>query len=170
MSRANIYEPSTDEYSPAKRVGHFDTSKADFWTDADYNGNGSGGTGRGQGLYRTAGGKWVLCHWSSWQNESDTYAYASDDEAREWLLRNHEDEAVAKHFGPLAEEEDRRPGRPKIGGEVLVRLGDDLIAMVDAYAEQRRINRSEAIRRLVTDAVTRARVGSATPLSPRVNR
>ena len=169
MSRVNVYEPSTDEYSPAKRVGHFDTSKADFWTDADYNGNGSGGTGRGQGLYRTAGGKWVLCHWSSWQNESDTYAYIGEDDARDWLLRNHEDAAVTQYFGPLAEEEDRRPGRPKIGREILVRLGDDLLAMVDTYAGEHRINRSEAIRRLVTDAVTRDRVASAAPRSPRQN-
>ena len=44
--------------------------------------------------------------------------------------------------------EARRFGRPAIGGEVLIRLGDTLPA-VDAYAETGGISRAEAVRRLV---------------------
>ena len=71
-----------------------------------------------------------------------------------------------------------RDGREDRGGEdepveaggALVPLGRKLLlAMVDAYAASRRIDRTEAVRRLTTDAVTRARVNEA-PLSPRDNR
>jgi len=42
----------------------------------------------------------------------------------------------------------RRAGRPKIGGEVQVRLGD-LLPDVDAWAADNGVKRAEAIRRLV---------------------
>lgn len=58
---------------------------------------------------------------------------------------------------------------PVEAGGALVPLGRELLAMVDAYAASRRIDRTEAVRRLTTDAVTRARVNEA-PLSPRDNR
>lgn len=172
MSRVNIYSyPVEDDYNGERTiVGWFDPSKASQWSDADYNGNGSGGVGRGQTLCHTAGGKWVLAHWTRWQNESDRYEYVTDDQAREWLIANDEDEAVALFFGKLAEEEDRRPGRPAVGEPVNIRLGDDLLAMVDDYASKRQISRAEAMRRLIQDAVTRARVNDGVPLTPTQNR
>jgi hypothetical protein len=162
MTRINVYSVADEsdrmnEDGP-QLLGWFDSSKSSRWTDRDYNGNGSGGTGRGQAVNRTAQGKWVLEHWTCWVNEHDRYEYITPDAARECLLRNQEDEAAAKYFGDLAEEEDRRPGRPEIGEPVNVRLGSDLLAMVDAYASERSISRAEALRRLVTDAVTRSRV------------
>jgi hypothetical protein len=142
MARVNVYEGTTG------RVGHFDSAKADYWSDADYNGNGSGGTGRGQAVYRTAGGRWVLCNWSRWQDEKDRNEYITAEDAREWLLANKDDDAVEKFFGDLAEEEDRRPGRPAIGEPVNIRLGD-LQPQVDSYAETVGMTRAEAIRQLV---------------------
>lgn len=160
MTRINVYDyPAADDYlsDGPTFAGWFDVSKAERWDDADYNGNGNGGTGRGQAVIRTSQGRWVLQHWTRWQGESGRHEYITDEQARDWLLRNNEDEAVAKYFGQIAEEEDRRPGRPAIGGAVHVRLGDDLLAMVEDYASRRSIGQAEAIRRLVTDAVTRER-------------
>jgi metal-responsive CopG/Arc/MetJ family transcriptional regulator len=41
------------------------------------------------------------------------------------------------------------PGRPHVGSPINVRLGDDLLAKVDAYAEANSIKRAEAVRQLV---------------------
>jgi hypothetical protein len=154
MSRVNIYaHPGEYGYdSEAKLAGWFDIAKAEHWTDRDCNGNGSGGTGRGQAVYRTSGGKWVLCNWSAWQGEDNRYEYIEAEDARDWLLRNDFDSAVTKYFGELAEEEDRRPGRPPVGEPVNVRLGDQQAA-VDAYAAQNGQSRAEAVRELVSKAL-----------------
>lgn len=151
MDRVNVYSyPAEDDYlSETTLTGWFDRSKAEWWSDADHNGNGSGGTGRGTAIIRTAQGKWVFQRWSNWQGESNQHEYISDDGAREWLLRNHEDEAVAEYFGEVAEEEDRRPGRPEVGKPVNVRLGDELLAQVDIFASADDLSRAEAVRQLV---------------------
>jgi Ribbon-helix-helix protein, copG family len=160
VSRRNIYEQIDYDADWMRRdekpalLGWFESAKAVFWSDRDHNGNGSGGTGRGQTVWRTAQGKWVLEHWSAWQDEESTYAYITPDEARDWLLRNDEDVAVRDHFGEVAEEEDRRPGRPAIGGEAgNVRLGEERLAEVDAYAKAQNLSRAEAVRRLVDEAL-----------------
>jgi Arc/MetJ-type ribon-helix-helix transcriptional regulator len=54
-------------------------------------------------------------------------------------------------------------GRPEIGTPVNIRLGNDLLAQVDAYAEAesvkqgRRVNRAEAIRQLVQQGLRRTK-------------
>lgn len=40
-------------------------------------------------------------------------------------------------------------GRPQVGTPINVRLGDDLLAAVDAYAKRSDISRAEVIRRAV---------------------
>ncbi len=148
MIRVNVCEDG-------RLLGWFDAAKAERWTDADYSGNGSGGTGRGQAINRTAGGKWILENWTIWQGESSTYAYITPGEAHDWLLRNHEDGAAAKYFGEIAGEEDRRPGRPEVGGAVHVRLGE-LLGRVDAFAaEHGDITRAGAIRELLLAGLSR---------------
>lgn len=149
MNRINVYSHNAEwDYEGTRTLeGWFDSSKADRWTDADYNGNGSGGTGRGQAVIHTAGGRWILENWSNWQGEEDRYEYITDDDAKDWLLRNHNDDAVTKHFGEI--EEERGPGRPEIGAAVHVRLGDDLLAQVDAFRAVSGASRAEAIRTLV---------------------
>lgn len=148
--RVNVYSPSEDGYGTIR--SHFDWSKASRWSDVDYNGNGSGGAGRGQAVMLTSGGRWVLEHWTHWQNEQDRYEYITAEDAREWLLANGDDDAVAEHLGEVPEEEDRRPGRPEVGGAVHVRLGD-LLAAVDAYAAGRSTGRADAIRHLITQGL-----------------
>lgn len=156
MSRVNVRETiSPEDYGlvTPKLAGWFDWDKAARWSDADCNGNGSGGAGRGQAVMLTAGGRWVLENWTRWQDENSRYEYITADEARDWLLRNNEDAAVAAHFGEIAEEEDRRGGRPEIGGAVHIRFGEDLLAKVDAYAKAHEISRPEAVRSLLEDAL-----------------
>lgn len=172
MNRINVYDypAGWDEDASVTLAGWFDMEKAQKWSDADSNGDGSGGTGRGQAIVRTAQGRWVLCNWTRYQGDANTYQYTTAEDAREWLLREGYDDAVTEHFGEIPEEEDRRGGRPAIGGEVNVRLGDDLLAMIDDHATQRGISRAEALRRLAQDAVTRARVADSGPLTSAVNR
>jgi hypothetical protein len=141
MDRTNIFADHDDR----RITGWFDWDAIKGrWTDRDYNNNGSHGTGRGEEVILTAGGKWVMNHWTA-----STRVYMTADAARDWLLRNEEDAAVAKHFGEIPGEEDRRPGRPEIGEPVQVRLGD-LLGAVDAFANAKGVKRAEAIRQLVS--------------------
>lgn len=50
-------------------------------------------------------------------------------------------------------------GRPEIGQPINIRLTDDLLSRVDAFAAAREVSRAEAIRRLLD----RALVGPLTP-------
>lgn len=129
-------------------AGRFDWTKADRWSDKDpVSGNGSGGTGRGEAVMRTAGGRWVLESWTNWQGERNTYRWITPEQAQEWLLLNGEHRAVGQYFGDQPGEEDRRAGRPGIGGAVHVRLGD-LLPAVDEFAVRAGLNRAAAVRRL----------------------
>lgn len=57
------------------------------------------------GLYRTAGGRWVLReNMHSYMDSRVTTVFLDDEEARIWLIRNDHDDAVLKHFGPMEEE------------------------------------------------------------------
>jgi hypothetical protein len=173
MTRVNVY--SQDEYEPRTLLGWFDTSSAELFEQAkEWDGSNMIGVITkdqwiDEYLYRTKGGRWVLnkdAH--RYMNGPDTYEFIAGDEAQDWLLRSEaNDEAVERYFGEI--EDERGPGRPEVGAAVHVRLGDDLLAMVDAYASERGIKRAEAIRRLTTDAVTRD-AANAGPLTPQVNR
>ena len=105
MTRVNIYE---DGDRDGKLTGWFNTDTAEQWSDRDHNNNGSGGTGRGTAVWRTRDERWVLENWTSWQDERSTYEFIDLEKAREWLIRNEEDAAVAKYFGPLDDEADLR--------------------------------------------------------------
>ncbi|MGH3883435.1 MAG: hypothetical protein ACRDRC_08540, partial [Pseudonocardiaceae bacterium] len=158
MTRINITE--TNELTGRiELIGWFDPDKATEHTeDTDWDGsnNVSKATGRSgyhQRLYRTAGGRWVLCDWSHWQGTGRSYEFVGDVRAREWLLLNDHNDVVARHFGRV--EDERGPGRPEVGGRVDVRLGD-LTAGVDAYATEHDVSRAEAIRRLLAWALSTA--------------
>jgi hypothetical protein len=181
MTRINIYAaPDESDWmddGKPQRLGWFDPAKAEcFDQDRRHDGNNMVGVIThsewvDEYLYRTSGGKWVLNHDAHRAyNGPDTYAFVTDEEAHDWLLRSEcNDEAVKRFFGDVAEEEDRRPGRPAIGEAVNIRLGTDLLSMVDRYAAERSISRAEGIRRLVADAVTRTGAGASAPRSPRDN-
>lgn len=152
MARVNVYEAHSDGYGGTEDTlaGWFDPQRAERWSDVDHNGNGSGGTGRGQAICRTAQGRWVLEHWTSWQGEQDRCEFIDAEAAKTWLLENDFDEAVKQHFGEI--EDERGPGRPEVGPATPIRLGDDLTARVDA-ARLDGESRAAAIRRLLEGAL-----------------
>lgn len=42
-------------------------------------------------LYRTAGGRWILHHWSQWAGSVDSWREISPAAAAAWLVRNEYD-------------------------------------------------------------------------------
>lgn len=156
MTRINVTEttddPCNSEETIQRVAGWFDLDKATaFEEDTEWDGSNriskaTGSQWNHQMLYRTAKGRWVLHCWSQWQGSTPSYEFIGDTDAREWLIAQREDEAVAKYFGDL--EEERGPGRPEVGGAIHVRLGG-LLPRVDAEAERLGVNRAEAVRRLL---------------------
>ena len=41
-----------------------------------------------ESLYRTAGGRWILCEWSDWEGTRTTYTEIPKERADDWLLKN----------------------------------------------------------------------------------
>lgn len=147
-----IYVTSGEE-AEFERVGYFDADVAAYWHgDKSFDGNNMADINthdrhRGEGLYCTAGGRWVLRRWSNWASEPETFTYVeSTAAAADWLLFNGYEDAYREHFGEPASE--RGPGRPEVGGLVQVRLGGAL-EQVDRWATEHAITRAEAVRRLV---------------------
>lgn len=141
MSRINVYEDNG--YGHVHLAGWFDDDSADeYWASA------------GSILYRTAGGRWV-------RYSRDGYQFVNDETAQEWLIEHgpHFDEAVEKWFGAI--EEERGPGRPEVGQPINVRLGDDLLAQVDAIAKADNASRAETVRTLIASAVAARAAASA---------
>lgn len=160
MTRINVYTyPAADEdptYGEQPTVaGWFDPDKATaIEEDTDWDGNNhisvaTGSKWEHEILYRTAKGRWVLHHWSQWQGSMPTYRFASDNEARDWLIKNGRDAEVEEYFGALDEEAGPdRGGRPEIGPAIQIRLGE-LLAPVDERAAAESVSRAEMVRRLV---------------------
>lgn len=152
MARVNIFDDNRE------LIGWFDEHKADRYVEAtEWDGNNhisvpTGDQFTHQDLYRTRGGRWVLCHWSQWQGTETWYEYLSDGEAREWLIANEHDDAVEEHFGAV--EEERGPGRPEVGGTAITTiLPDDMLDRLTAEADRQKIPRAELIRRLLAQAM-----------------
>jgi hypothetical protein len=161
MNRVNVYDWPVYLNAIPRRVGHFDYDQATVWSDRDpFTGNGSGGPGKGEAVVLTADGRWVLERWSDYQGSASEFEYIAAEDAREWLLRNGEDDAVAEHFGPI--EPERGPGRPPIDPapgptkSTPVRLGAELTAAADERAAAEGVSRAELIRRAVAAYVNPA--------------
>lgn len=118
MTRINI-RTEPDDSGEITLEGWFDADKATVYSEAtDWDGNNriSRATGSQydhESLYRTAQGRWVLRSWS--QNAADqieVYRFIDAKTAREWLILQDEDAAVAEHFGAMEEEHG-----PDVGGQ-----------------------------------------------------
>jgi hypothetical protein len=158
MTRINVYD--YPEYEPAVFAGWFDDDKAEVVNESQqWDGNNmvplvTGSYAEHEALYRTAAGRWVLHHWSQWQGSHPTYRFLTDDEARNWLLRDEDYGLVEKWFGEMDDESGPNPvGKPEIGGRATVLFGTDLLARVDDYAASRGEKRAEAIRDLLARAL-----------------
>lgn len=161
MDRINIFDSDDPEGEPYL-LGWFDKDRATrIDEETTWNGNGHVSVHTHtqfmhQGLYRTAGGRWVLCRFSDWQGSQPTYEFVTDDEARSWLLVNHSDAEAAEYFGPV--EDERGPGRPTEGKKVEVRLDEATITAADARAAEEGRTRAALLRDIITAALTPAEV------------
>lgn len=149
MTRINVYR-----YDDGKILdGWFEMDTAEEFDERmTWNGDNNvsmvtGSQHNHQVLYRTRGGRWVLHCWSQWQGSQESYEFISDDDAKTWLLRNEDDEAVAKYFGPVPGESG--PGRPREGTAISTRLRDEQIAMLDELAREHGVSRADLIRSLI---------------------
>jgi hypothetical protein len=72
----------------------FDREKAErFEETTHWNGNNhisdaTGSQWEHEALYRTAGKKWVLHHWSQWQGSEPTWEEIDAEAAARWLVTN----------------------------------------------------------------------------------
>ena len=71
----------------------FDADKAEcikedtFWDGNNHISKATGSQWEHESLYRTAGGQWVLHHWSNYQGQMASYRLISNDKAAEWLAK-----------------------------------------------------------------------------------
>ena len=165
MARINVYRDNDDyhrcgEGSARLLDGWFSPDSATAfeeatrWDGSNHISIPTGSQWNHELLYRTSGGRWVLHSWSQWQGSQPAYRFIGEDAAREWLLANDHDDAVTQWWG--APEAERGPGRPEIGTPINVRLGDDLLAKVDAIAAADGASRAETIRNLIRRAAASA--------------
>ncbi len=165
MARTNVYRYATEheQYSdPDARdriAGWFDPDAATaFGAETVWNGHNrvdiNAGEHRHHVLYRTHGGRWVLHTWSQWEGSRPTYEFVDEETAREWLIKNEHDDAVAEHFGPLDEEAGPNlGGRPEIGPAINIRFPAETIARLDALAAAHDWTRAGLIRRYVEEGL-----------------
>ncbi len=159
MQRINVYaDPAGDAIEGSMLAGWFDPDKATrFDAETEWDGHdmvdiNTGSNWIDESLYLTAKGRWVLEHDAHrCDNSPDTFRFVTMAAAREWLLRNHHDEAVERHFGPV--EEERGPGRPEVGPRVEIRVPQAMLAKLDAFAAELQVSRAEAVRRIVERAL-----------------
>lgn len=141
-----------DEDATRHLDGHFETDTATLYReDTHWDGQNnrsvhSGGQHHHEGLYRTEGGRWVLHTWSQWVGIADTYAFISDDAAKDWLIVNGNDDAVKEHFGEI--EKERGPGQPRIGDDLKVVFPDQQRTAIKALAISLNVSQAEMVRRL----------------------
>lgn len=153
MPRINV--PTPDR----RHTGYFDSDAAtrydeDFeWLNGNKISTATDTEWDHEALYRTKGGRWVLNAWSQRQGVKETYRFIDGDQAKDWLLRNEQDEAAEKWFGELEDEVGPAVGRPEIGGRIDVMIGEELRKVVDAHAKALGMNRGEAVRLLLADAL-----------------
>lgn len=160
MSRVNVYKYAENEWDETALAGWFNPDSSTKYDEATrWDGNNHVSVNPvdrygHQGLYRTKGGRWILNTWSQWQGSEDRYEFIDDTTAKDWLLRNEEDDAVTQHFGDLDEESGPNlGGRPAVGPKVEVRLDEETLAKVEVRAQNEGVTRAEMLRRLITAAV-----------------
>lgn len=157
MARINVYDygnPEAYDHEGPTLAGWFNPdSSTEYKEDTEWNGsehvsvNPVGRYGH-QMLYRTKGGRWVLNFWSQYQGVAEKYEFVDDATAKDWLIRNGEDDAVQRWFGELEEESGPNlGGRPSIGPKIEVRLPQAVLDRVEALRGGR--ERADVLRDLI---------------------
>lgn len=87
---------------------YFDSDKAEYFEEnTRWNGQNhisviTGSQWEHEGLYRTAGGRWVKNVWSDFQGSAEVYELIDNEEAARWLsINGHEHEACEKEIAAL---------------------------------------------------------------------
>lgn len=160
MARINVYTYAKDEYDETTLAGWFNDDASTAYQEATrWDSNNQVSVNpvdqySHQILYRTKGGRWVLHTWSQWQGAEPKFEFVNDATAKDWLIRNDEDDAVQKWFGELEEEAGPNlGGRPAVGPKVEFRLSEDELARVDERVKKEGVSRSEMLRRLVVTSL-----------------
>jgi hypothetical protein len=120
-----------------RRHGWFDGDKAEVVAANEE---------RSERVLRTAQGRWVLERSSSRQDERPECDQLGERVARAWLTANGNDTAVRRYFAGA--DHGRGRGRPAVGGQVHVRLGE-LVEQLDSWATTQGIDRAAAVREAV---------------------
>jgi hypothetical protein len=157
MSRIHVVKRNDDNSDP-RIVGWFNSEDAQVFTEATPPqtvtswgfGSRTEVSRAAQKLLWTAEGRWVMAL-EFGPPLGTEYQFVAEAEASAWLSDNGYGQAALDLVDGSPE---RGPGRPEIGGRVEVRLGG-LLHGVDEFARRERINRAEAVRRLVGQALQR---------------
>ncbi len=159
--RQMIYNRDAESDDFGKTVGHYDDAtlrgqweEGTYWDGENRCSLATKSQWEHEQLRQTAGGRWVIYSWSQWQGHQPSNRFVTDDEARDWLMRNeYSNEQIADIMGE-APEPERGPGQPRIGQPVKVVIPDDQVRALDAMVEAGRARtRSEAIRQVLTTAL-----------------
>lgn len=123
MARQNVFNEE------GKLMGWFDLNAAEkfeedtFFDGSNHISRATGSQWTHQELFRTKKGQWVLHTWGGYGNSS-SWEFVAESVAKEWLLTQSEDQAVARFFGELEEESGPAPapvregaGRPRLSAD-----------------------------------------------------
>lgn len=98
MKRVNVYDEWGDY------AGWFNLETAEvfkeqaYWDGSDYVSVNTNHKWTHEQLYRTKGGRWVLEYIDQTNKDNYQIKFIDEDEAKEWLERNDEPEAIKKYF------------------------------------------------------------------------
>lgn len=164
MDRITIYD--TDPHTAqSSRVGWFDRDSVTLTLGEGFVLRSSNFVGQHSGIQRgygyeelllTSGGRWVR-HVDArrYFDGGETWAFLTPDEAQAWIVGSGADEAeeiLAKYFPDTPDEAgpptaSEKGGRPAVGPAVSVAYPRDLLARVDAAADQEGMTRAAWLRR-----------------------
>lgn len=163
MTRINVYDRSSE--GDGRLLFWFEsTARTDVvQEDTAWDGNNHRGVLSGlqvgyEALWRTAKGRWVR-HYDSTNeyNGPEYFESLTDDQAREWLIRNNttkSDEVLEKYFGELEEEPSpSKGGRPTVGPAISVAYPEDLLKRIDTAADRAELSRAAWLRQTAETAV-----------------
>ncbi|MFE5582576.1 CopG family transcriptional regulator [Kitasatospora sp. NPDC056531] len=157
MKRINVYNRDTYSDDQGKLVGWFDRDSCTEAIDEDrqWDGNNHRGVMSGlqvgyEELLRTSRGRWVR-HYDSRSefNGPEYYEYLTDEQAKEWLVRNNTDKStdvLERYFGALEEEAGPAVGRPAVGPQIAVAYPEELLERIDAAAKAAGVSRAQWLR------------------------
>jgi len=159
--RVTVYDDTAN--GGRTMVGWFDIDRAQHFRQSPPSTEDSEVLAAEQRLYRTCLGRWVLRE-EKLGGQQSQYRFLSPAQAHDWLSRHGLGTVAARFFARecTSASQSRKPGRPEVGGPVVVRLGPDLLTELDNYAESRNLSRAGAIRDLIRSALTEEAAETAT--------